>query len=216
MHAVLSDDKGRIVIADGKYIRILSKAGQFNRNWAMMAPYFLNFIKRTENNFRDLSLYLAKHENNPSVNNDLLAGEPKFYVSESDSASIWIVNPEKETFKLIVGENCEERNCIKEKLVSPKGMAMTYNFSLYFADGRSIKMISMKDLTIHNVIGDPSALVEHARLPGCFSGLLASRTRLKWPTSLKYNQIDDSIYFVDNMEMVWKLLFLGLIKFFHK
>lgn len=94
-------------------------------------------------------------------------------------------------------------SAIDAKLSFPKGMAFTFDGSIYFADGNSIRMVNKKGI-INTVIGGNSKNKQWKPIP-CSGSIELSQVTLRWPTEVAVHPIDGSIYFLDD-SMVLKIL----------
>ncbi|OQR66691.1 teneurin-3-like [Tropilaelaps mercedesae] len=91
---------------------------------------------------------------------------------------------------------------MEAKLHYPKGLAFSVDNTLYFADGPRIRMVDKRGV-IHTVIGGPRGRHQWRPIP-CAGTLLVEQTKLRWPTELAINPIDNSLYFIDD-HMIIKL-----------
>jgi hypothetical protein len=108
---------------------------------------------------------------------------------------------------------------MEAKLSFPKGMAFTFDGSLYFADGNSIRIVNRRGL-IQTVIGDRVASPpsqdrsnsynnkqrsqQWKPIP-CGEAVPSEEVTLRWPTELSVHPVDGSIYFMDD-SMLLRLL----------
>ena len=111
-------------------------------------------------------------------------------------------------------------SAMEAKLSFPKGMAFTFDGSLYFADGNSIRVVNRRGL-IQTVIGDrvvssPASSSSQDRsnnkqrsqqwkpIP-CGEAVPSEEVTLRWPSELSVHPVDGSIYFLDD-SMLLRLL----------
>ncbi|GFO18355.1 teneurin-3 [Plakobranchus ocellatus] len=109
------------------------------------------------------------------------------------------------------GESCTpgEDRCgddglaINAKLKYPKGIAISKDGIMYVADGANIRKIT-REGRITTLIGSQIEVTDW-KPPPCDEYIFpANKTRLKWPTSLAINPLDDSLHILD-YEIVFKL-----------
>ncbi|XP_028967535.1 teneurin-m [Galendromus occidentalis] len=91
---------------------------------------------------------------------------------------------------------------MEAKLHYPKGLAFSVDNTLYFADGPRIRMVNKRGV-IHTVIGGPRGRHQWRPIP-CVGTLPIEQTKLRWPTELAINPVDNSLYFIDD-HMIIKL-----------
>lgn len=118
-------------------------------------------------------------------------------------------------------------SALEAKLSFPKGMAFTFDGSLYFADGNSIRVVNRRGM-IQTVIGDRVILGSSSPPPSssstssssssdrrqrnqqwkpipCGEAVASEEVTLRWPTELSVHPVDGSIYFLDD-SMLLRLL----------
>ncbi|GBM67108.1 Teneurin-m, partial [Araneus ventricosus] len=84
----------------------------------------------------------------------------------------------------------------------PTGMAVAVDNTLFFADGSNIRMVDSRGI-IHTLIGDHHHKRQWRPIP-CSGTLKVEEAKLRWPTDLAINPLDNSLYFIDD-HMVLKL-----------
>ncbi|XP_064481434.1 teneurin-m-like isoform X2 [Ornithodoros turicata] len=100
-------------------------------------------------------------------------------------------------------DNCGDgRPALEAKLSYPKGMAVAVDNSLYFGDGNNIRVVDSRGI-IHTLIGDHHHKRQWRPIP-CSGTLHLSEVKLRWPTELAINPVDNSLYFIDD-HMILKL-----------
>ncbi|CAH1394248.1 unnamed protein product [Nezara viridula] len=88
------------------------------------------------------------------------------------------------------------------KLAYPKGVAVSADNVLYFADGTNIRMVD-RDGIVTTVIGNHVHKSHWKPIP-CEGTLSVEEVHLRWPTDLAINPLDNSLHIVDD-HMVLKL-----------
>ncbi|XP_054706781.1 teneurin-m-like [Uloborus diversus] len=100
-------------------------------------------------------------------------------------------------------DNCGDgKPALEARLSYPKGMAVAVDNTLYFADGSNIRMVDSRGI-IHTLIGDHHHKRQWRPIP-CSGTLKLEEAKLRWPTDLAINPLDNSLYFIDD-HMVLKL-----------
>ena len=82
------------------------------------------------------------------------------------------------------------------KLQYPKGMAVSSDEILYFADGTNVRAVD-SDGIITTVVGTHRHRAHWKPLP-CSGTLAVSEVNLRWPTSLAVSPLDESLYILDD------------------
>nr|XP_027219710.1 LOW QUALITY PROTEIN: teneurin-m-like [Penaeus vannamei] len=82
------------------------------------------------------------------------------------------------------------------KLQYPKGMAVSLDDVLYFADGTNVRAVDA-DGIINTVIGTHRHRAHWRPLP-CEGTVPVSEVSLRWPTALAVSPLDDSLYVLDD------------------
>uniref|UniRef100_A0A146KU89 Tenascin-like protein n=4 Tax=Lygus hesperus TaxID=30085 RepID=A0A146KU89_LYGHE len=95
------------------------------------------------------------------------------------------------------------------KLAYPKGVAVSADNVLYFADGTNIRMVD-RDGIVTTVIGNHIHKSHWKPIP-CEGTLNIEEVHLRWPTDLAINPLDNSLHIIDD-HMVLKLTGDGRIK----
>ncbi|XP_069951086.1 teneurin-m-like isoform X3 [Cherax quadricarinatus] len=104
------------------------------------------------------------------------------------------------------GDNSLARDA---KLQYPKGMALSFNDVLYFADGTNVRAVDA-DGIINTVIGTHRHRAHWRPLP-CEGTVPVSEVSLRWPTALAISPLDDSLYVLDDHHVL-RLTHDGQIK----
>ncbi|XP_034187283.2 teneurin transmembrane protein Ten-m isoform X3 [Osmia lignaria lignaria] len=95
------------------------------------------------------------------------------------------------------------------KLAYPKGVAISADNVLYFADGTNIRMVD-RDGIITTVIGNHMHKSHWKPIP-CEGTLNVEEVHLRWPTELAINPLDNSLHMIDD-HMVLQLAPDGRVK----
>ncbi|XP_034946583.1 teneurin-m isoform X3 [Chelonus insularis] len=95
------------------------------------------------------------------------------------------------------------------KLAYPKGVAVSTDNVLYFADGTNIRMVD-RDGIITTVIGNHMHKSHWKPIP-CEGTLNVEEVHLRWPTELAINPLDNSLHIIDD-HMVLQLAPDGRVK----
>ncbi|VVC91201.1 unnamed protein product [Leptidea sinapis] len=82
------------------------------------------------------------------------------------------------------------------KLAYPKGVAVSVDNVLYFADGTNIRMVD-RDGIITTVIGNHMHRSHWKPIP-CEGTLSVEEVHLRWPTELAINPLDNSLHIIDD------------------
>ncbi|XP_047517740.1 teneurin-m isoform X4 [Pieris napi] len=82
------------------------------------------------------------------------------------------------------------------KLAYPKGVAVSTDNVLYFADGTNIRMVD-RDGIITTVIGNHMHRAHWKPIP-CEGTLSVEEVHLRWPTELAINPLDNSLHIIDD------------------
>ncbi|XP_047545421.1 teneurin-m isoform X4 [Vanessa atalanta] len=82
------------------------------------------------------------------------------------------------------------------KLAYPKGVAVSIDNVLYFADGTNIRMVD-RDGIITTVIGNHMHRAHWKPIP-CEGTLSVEEVHLRWPTELSINPLDNSLHIIDD------------------
>uniref|UniRef100_T1GEJ9 Uncharacterized protein n=1 Tax=Megaselia scalaris TaxID=36166 RepID=T1GEJ9_MEGSC len=135
------------------------------------------------------------------------------YVSDPESHQIIKVkdindfsNPERNWEPVVgSGERClpgDEAHCgdgglAKDaKLAYPKGIAISSDNIMYFADGTNIRMVD-KDGILTTLIGNHMHKSHWKPIP-CEGTLKLEEMHLRWPTELSVNPLDDTLHIIDD------------------
>ncbi|XP_050092501.1 teneurin-m isoform X3 [Anopheles aquasalis] len=135
------------------------------------------------------------------------------YVSDPESHQIIKVRNKDEThdpehnWEPVVGsgERClpgDEAHCgdgglaRDAKLAYPKGVAISSDNVLYFADGTNIRMVD-RDGVISTLIGNHMHKSHWKPVP-CEGTLKIEEMHLRWPTELTINPLDDTLHIIDD------------------
>ncbi|XP_055907187.1 teneurin-m isoform X3 [Eupeodes corollae] len=135
------------------------------------------------------------------------------YISDPESHQIIRVkdtsnfsNPEKNWEPIVgSGERClpgDEAHCgdgalAKDaKLAYPKGIAISSDNTLYFADGTNIRMVD-RDGIVTTLIGNHMHKSHWKPIP-CEGTLKLEEMHLRWPTELAVNPLDSTLHIIDD------------------
>lgn len=95
------------------------------------------------------------------------------------------------------------------KLAYPKGVAVSSDNILYFADGTNIRMVD-RDGIVTTVIGNHMHKSHWKPLP-CEGTLNLEEVHLRWPTELAVNPLDNTLHIIDD-HMILQLTVDGRVK----
>ncbi|XP_030767229.1 teneurin-m isoform X3 [Sitophilus oryzae] len=95
------------------------------------------------------------------------------------------------------------------KLAYPKGVAVSNDNVLYFADGTNIRMVD-RDGIVTTVIGNHMHKSHWKPLP-CEGTLNIEEVHLRWPTELAINPLDNTLHIIDD-HMILQLTLDGRVK----
>ncbi|KAJ8984541.1 hypothetical protein NQ317_006827 [Molorchus minor] len=95
------------------------------------------------------------------------------------------------------------------KLAYPKGVAVSNDNVLYFADGTNIRMVD-RDGIVTTVIGNHMHKSHWKPLP-CEGTLNIEEVHLRWPTELAINPLDNTLHIIDD-HMILQLTIDGRVK----
>ncbi|XP_022901485.2 teneurin-m isoform X3 [Onthophagus taurus] len=95
------------------------------------------------------------------------------------------------------------------KLAYPKGVAVSNDNILYFADGTNIRMVD-RDGIVTTVIGNHMHKSHWKPIP-CEGTLNIEEVHLRWPTELAINPLDNSLHIIDD-HMILQLTPDGRVK----
>ncbi|CAH1124665.1 unnamed protein product [Ceutorhynchus assimilis] len=95
------------------------------------------------------------------------------------------------------------------KLAYPKGVAVSNDNVLYFADGTNIRMVD-RDGIVTTVIGNHMHKSHWKPLP-CEGTLNIEEVHLRWPTELAMNPLDNTLHIIDD-HMILQLTTDGRVK----
>ncbi|XP_072394437.1 teneurin-m isoform X1 [Diabrotica undecimpunctata] len=95
------------------------------------------------------------------------------------------------------------------KLAYPKGVAVSNDNVLYFADGTNIRMVD-RDGIVTTVIGNHMHKSHWKPLP-CEGTLNLEEVHLRWPTELAINPLDNTLHIIDD-HMILQLTLDGRVK----
>nr|VZI09465.1 unnamed protein product [Spirometra erinaceieuropaei] len=139
------------------------------------------------------------------------AGRAGLFVSDARNKAIWWISLIRRDFhQMFIGEQCPPNDtfpdCFRMQLTHPKGLVVTFNEDLFFLDDKRLwrhplrrspsPLDSQKQsrIRVEHVIGQMGEAT--GPLP-CGRSLHASKVQLVAPTSLAYNPVEDSVYYVD-------------------
>lgn len=95
------------------------------------------------------------------------------------------------------------------KLAYPKGVAVSTDNVVYFADGTNIRMVD-RDGIVTTVIGNHMHKSHWKPLP-CEGTLNIEEVHLRWPTELAINPLDNTLHIIDD-HMILQLTLDGRVK----
>ena len=88
------------------------------------------------------------------------------------------------------------------KLTYPKGVAVAADGSIYFADGTNIRTVD-RDGIISTIVGSHQHRTHWNPMP-CQGTLPLAQVRLRWPTEIAINPLDNSLHIIDD-HMIMRL-----------
>ncbi|XP_063702096.1 teneurin-m isoform X2 [Culicoides brevitarsis] len=135
------------------------------------------------------------------------------YISDPESHQIIKVknkddfsDPERNWEPVVgAGERClpgDDQNCgdgglaRDAKLAYPKGVAISSDNILYFADGTNIRMVD-RDGIVSTLIGNHMHKAHWKPIP-CEGTLKIEEMHLRWPTELAIDPLDDTLHIIDD------------------
>ncbi|XP_071744523.1 teneurin-m isoform X2 [Lepeophtheirus salmonis] len=136
------------------------------------------------------------------------------YLSDPESYQIiHISNEDNSEWVSVIGSgnrclpgdrsNCGDYDTAKNARLSyPKGLAISAEGKIYFADGSNIRVVDEKG-NISTVIGSHKHRTHWKPLP-CEGTISMEDVVLRWPTALAINPLDNTLYFIDD-NMVMKI-----------
>ncbi|PAA86777.1 hypothetical protein BOX15_Mlig018505g1 [Macrostomum lignano] len=220
--ALAAAPDGSLIIGDGRYLRILQwlSGSDSDSEAGGRRSDQLKTLAELPTGFETATYHLACDASRSH-------GSLAVYISDPTSRQLWLVlqrRPERPRRILLAGsgEPCyadDADDCgdggpaASARLSSPKGVAVDRRGVVYFADGASIRRLVP---TTSNSAVEDGAIVEtvagHRRggfaandeppLPCGRVTIRARDLRLRWPTSLAYNQVDDCVYFIEDRSVL--------------
>ena len=95
------------------------------------------------------------------------------------------------------------------RLIYPKGIAVSAEGNIYFADGTTIRMMDRKGMLATLI--KPHLQNNHWKPLPCEGTLSLEEATLRWPTELAVNPLDNSVHFIDD-NIVMKVTENGHLK----
>ncbi len=106
--------------------------------------------------------------------------------------------------------NCGDGGLAREaKLAYPKGVAVAADGTVYIADGTNIRVVD-KDGLISTIVGNHQHRTHWNPMP-CEGTLPLNEVRLRWPTEIAINPLDNSLHIIDD-HMIVRLTSDGRMK----
>ena len=134
------------------------------------------------------------------------------YIAHAEERQIWRVYEGEHQIVAGTGQRCvpgDRDACgnggpaLRARLDYPKGLAIAVDNTIYFTDGRNVRVI-FSDGTIDTLIGHHKHVMGPPRPLGCETTFQSSDIQLQWPTKLALNPLDHTLHIVDDT-MVIKL-----------
>ena len=116
------------------------------------------------------------------------------------------------------GERClpgDEEGCgdgrpaLSAQLIYPKGVAVTAEGLVYFADGTTVRWMDQRGL-VHTLI-QPHLQNNHWKPLPCEGTISLEEATLRWPTELAISPLDNTVHFIDD-SVVMKVMLSGHLK----
>ena len=96
------------------------------------------------------------------------------------------------------------------RLIYPKGLAVSSEGNIYFADGTTVRVMERQSGTVVTLI-KPHLQNNHWKPLPCEGTLSLEEATLRWPTELAVNPLDNSVHFIDD-NIVMKVTDNGHLK----
>lgn len=194
--ALASTPDGSVYVGDFNYIRKISSDGTV-RTIVKLNATRVSYRYHMAISPVDGTLYISDPESHQIIK----------ILRKDDST-----DPER-NWEVVVGsgERClpgDEAHCgdgalaRDAKLAYPKGVAISSDNVLYFADGTNIRMID-RDGIISTLIGNHMHKSHWKPVP-CEGTLKMEEILLRWPTELAINPLDDTLHIIDD-HMILKI-----------
>ena len=127
----------------------------------------------------------------------------------------------EQNYRVVVGSGLrclpgDEDRCgdggpaLHARLIYPKGLSVTSDGNIYFADGTTIRMVDSKSGHLVTLI-KPHLQNNHWKPLPCEGTLSLEEAKLRWPTELAVNPLDNSVHFIDD-NIVMKVTRNGHLK----
>jgi len=167
----------------------------------------------------DGSLYVSDCERKQILRVNQLSHEQLMKsATGSKSASDGVL---ESNFQVVVGsgEPClpadpdmcgDGKTALQARLVFPKGIAISADRILYFADGTAIRSVDT-DGIIRTIVGRPANPVFGLQPAPCNMAVKPDQIQPLWPTQLSLNPVDNTIHWMDN-NVVLKLSAAGYVQ----
>lgn len=89
------------------------------------------------------------------------------------------------------------RPALEARLVFPKGVAVSPDRILYFADGTSIRYVDSSGI-IRTLVGRPANPIYGLHPAPCNAAVRPTQIQPLWPTQVALNPIDNTLHWIDN------------------
>lgn len=89
------------------------------------------------------------------------------------------------------------RPALEARLVFPKGVAVSPDRILYFADGTSVRYVDGSGI-IRTLVGRPANPIFGLQPAPCNAAVRPSQIQPLWPTQVALNPIDNTLHWIDN------------------
>ena len=151
----------------------------------------------------DGSLYLSDCERK-QILRVVTVGEEQLLNPSSSSSQAGLDN----NFEVVVGsgepclpadpDSCGDgRPALEARLVFPKGVAVSPDRVLYFADGTTIRYVDGHGV-VRTLVGRPANPLYGLQPAPCSSAVRPNQIQPLWPTQVALNPVDNSLHWIDN------------------
>ncbi|GAB6032657.1 hypothetical protein CHUAL_011535 [Chamberlinius hualienensis] len=197
--ALASGPDGSVYIGDFNLIRRITSSGNIQTIYKM-SPDQMSYHYHLVVHPVDGSLYMSSPEKGQIL---------KLVTRDNNGEEATVADMEVVVGsgdRCVVGDHhaCGDGGPAKEaRLAFPKGMTISSDGTLYFADGTNVRMVT-KDGVIKTLIGSYHHHRKHRKPLPCSSAVPAKEVQLLWPTEITLCPLDGALYLIDD-NLVLKL-----------